>query len=212
MDNSTLVFIGVLGIAFIFLRWLIAPIPPQLPSELNEALANSSSNNTGSANNSRSANSNAYSDSSLQNITRRQRREVSDDMIEVVQTIAPQLTRGQIRMDLERTGSVEVTIERYMETGSLPFPPGESAQAQSLQPDISAHSKAPKKSPENLIKKYGLDSKVDTETDEDIENIEENKWGANKEERNSLLNKKREEMILQARRRLASQLQNEVAL
>lgn len=202
MDNSTIVFIAVLGIAFIFLRWLIAPIPPQLPNELNEALANNSANNPNrSANNYNSTN----------NSNRRSRREVSDDMIEVVQTIAPQLTRGQIRMDLERTGSVELTMERYMETGSLPFPPGESAATQNLQPDISEHSQVKKKEPENLIDKYGLKSKI-RDDGEDIENIDENKWGSSKEERTSLLNRKREEMILQARRRLASQLQNEVAL
>ena len=142
MDNSTIVFIAVLGIAFIFLRWLIAPIPPQLPNELNEALANNSANNSNRSTN---------SSNSTNNTNRRSRRDVSDDMIEVVQTIAPQLTRGQIRMDLERSGSVELTMERYMETGSLPFPPGESASTLNLQPDISEHSQVMKKEPENLI-------------------------------------------------------------
>ena len=206
MDNSTIVFIAVLGVAFIFLRWLIAPIPPQLPNELNEALANSV-NNSNRPNNSNNSNSATNS-----NANRRTRREPSDDMIEVVQTIAPQLTRGQIRMDLERSGSVEVTMERYMETGSLPFPPGESAATQSYQSDISEHSQATKKEPENLIDKYDLKSKIKGDEGEGIENIDENKWGSSKEERSSLLNKKREEMILQARKRLASQLQNEVAL
>lgn len=204
MDNSTIVFIAVLGVAFIFLRWLIAPIPPQLPNELNEALANSANNSNRPSNNSNPATNN--------NANRRPRREVSDDMIEVVQTIAPQLTRGQIRMDLERSGSVEVTMERYMETGSLPFPPGESTATQNYQSDISEHSQATKKEPENLIDKYDLKSKIKDDEDEGIEDIDENKWGSSKEERSSLLNKKREEMILQARKRLASQLQNEVAL
>lgn len=208
MDNSTIVFIAVLGIAFIFLRWLIAPIPPQLPNELNEALANSSANNS---NNSSSNNSNS-SNSNTNHTSGRSRRGASDDMIEVVQTIAPQLTRGQIRMDLERTGSVELTMERYMETGNLPFPSGESATTQTYQPDISEHSQVPKKEPENLINKYGLKSKIKDDGDEGIDVIDENKWGSSKEERTSLLNKKREEMILQARKRLASQLQNEVEL
>lgn len=199
MDSSTIAFIIVIGVAFIFLRWLIAPIPNSLPSELNEALAN---------------NENARSNNNSSNgATRRQRREVSDDMIEVVQTIAPQLTRGQIRMDLERSGSVESTMERYMETGSLPYPPGESAQPQHLQPDMSSHVQTTKKGPENLIEKYGLDGKVSKDVDDEgEESVDENKWGSNKEERTLLLNKKREEMILKARKRLASQLQNELSL
>ena len=35
-------------------------------------------------------------------------------MVEIVKTIAPNLTRDQIVMDLTNTGSVELTIERYM--------------------------------------------------------------------------------------------------
>jgi coupling of ubiquitin conjugation to ER degradation protein 1 len=44
-------------------------------------------------------------------------------MIEVVETVAPELTREQIEYDLQRTGSVELTVNNYMENGGLPFPP-----------------------------------------------------------------------------------------
>lgn len=43
-------------------------------------------------------------------------------MIEVVLTIAPTLTEEQIRLDLEKTGSVEATIDNYMANGNLPQP------------------------------------------------------------------------------------------
>lgn len=98
MDTSTIVFIATIAVAFIFLRWLISPIP-QLEFSLNERTTTST------------------------------RRQVSESMIEVVKTIAPGLTREQIVFDLEKTGLVELTIENYMTSNSLPFPPGYSASS-----------------------------------------------------------------------------------
>jgi coupling of ubiquitin conjugation to ER degradation protein 1 len=48
-------------------------------------------------------------------------------MIQVVQAMAPNLTSAQIIYDLQRTGSVELTIHRYLSKGGrLPHPPRES--------------------------------------------------------------------------------------
>lgn len=122
-------------------------------------------------------------------------------MVEVVQTIAPQLTTAQIRYDLQTSGSVEATIERFMELGTLPFPPGEEPPS-IPEPHVNKASKA---SGVNLIEKYGLQEKARkqdegfVETDDVVATD-----GAD------IVNKRKEEMILNARRRLAKQLRNEV--
>lgn len=53
----------------------------------------------------------------------RQRRPVTQSMIEVVQAIAPNVSVAQIRWDLEKTGNIEATVERYLSEGTLPHPP-----------------------------------------------------------------------------------------
>lgn len=109
MDVSTIIFIATIAVAFIFLRWLISPIPQSNEFELPTETVSG-------------ARTTAVSDAS--NATqRRSRRHVSDSMVEVVATIAPGLTREQIVYDLEKTGSVELTINNYMENNGLPFPP-----------------------------------------------------------------------------------------
>lgn len=50
------------------------------------------------------------------------KRVVNDDMVEIVYTLAPNLTESQIRFDLQKTGSVEETINRYMKGEEFPEP------------------------------------------------------------------------------------------
>lgn len=192
MDTSTLIFIATLAVVFIFLRWIISPIP-NASSEWNE-LENAREN-----------------DARTNRVTRAgtpgRRREVTNSMIEVVQAIAPHLSTGQIRMDLERSGSVEVTVERYMEEGGLPFPEGESAS--DLHPLEESEKTNNQYESENLIDRYGLNEKVDSAS---LDELEEATWGTDKSERRDLLQKRRENMILKARKRLASQLQNEISM
>lgn len=203
MDSSTVLFIVTLIIAFVFMRWLVSPVPQHMadPDDV-PTLANRSAT--------------ASNTSSSSGPSGRSSRPVTDSMIEVVQSIAPQLSAAQIRMDLQRSGSVEATIERFMETGSLPIPPEEQAAA------VAATAAAPvangasglkisSKGPENLIEKFGLSDKINSATDT-AAGSSSNTWGTSKSERNSLLSKRREEMILNARKRLESQLKNEVEM
>lgn len=206
METSTIIFVITLVIAFVFLRWLITPIPRDLPSEFNPnraAEATASGSNVGAAANTTAA---AAAATGSQPVQRRSRREVTDSMIEVVQAIAPQLTVGQIRYDLERSGSVEATIERFMETGTLPFPPGESP---TVVNDTDSHSAPVKAANTSLIDKYNLSNKISEDHGEE-EEVKSGTWGESKKEREDILSKRREEMILKARKRLASQLSNEI--
>lgn len=49
---------------------------------------------------------------------------VTDDMVEVVQALAPHLDADRIRYDLEKTGNIELTVGRYLQNGGkLPMRP-----------------------------------------------------------------------------------------
>lgn len=51
------------------------------------------------------------------------RHHVTTSMIDTVKQVAPRLSDAQIRYDLERTGNVNETVDRYLNQGTLPFPP-----------------------------------------------------------------------------------------
>lgn len=53
---------------------------------------------------------------------RRRKRRVTEGMIEIVSTLAPHLHRDQIRYELQKTGSVEVTVERLLKGEEFEFP------------------------------------------------------------------------------------------
>lgn len=92
-----------------------------------------------------------------------------------------------------------------MENQSLPFPPGESPVDHDADGD--ARNVAPLGELKNLIEKYGLD--LNGNHDQDILETT-GKWGKDKSERQQLLQKRREEMILKARRRMEKSLTNDV--
>lgn len=111
MDSTAIIFAVVLIIGFIALRLIIKPLP-----ETNDFNIDSSSLSKDEDEEPTSSSSGITSGKS------RHRRPVTDSMIEVVLTIAPTLTEEQIRLDLEKTGSVEATIDNYMANGNLPQP------------------------------------------------------------------------------------------
>lgn len=193
METSTIIFIITISIGFIFLRWLITPIPHTVPHEI-ETIRSARRNGRAALENS-SQSSLAPSSSA---------RQVTDLMIEVVQAIAPHLTTAQIRYDLERSGSVEATVNNYMENNTLPFPPGTTQEE-------TDHNVAPKVETINLLEKYNLnDDGTFAASGSDVTgNSGTGQWAASKQERTENLMNKRREMILNARKRLASQLANE---
>lgn len=202
MDSTTILFIVTIAVAFIFLRWMILPIPQDSEFPLPNT-GSSATSSTTTLNSSRVSGSGSGSNSGLatgRNTTTRRRggaRPVTDSMIEVVQTIAPSLTVEQIRYDLENTGSVEVTIDKYMETGTLPFPPGyvapraEPALASNEEVNQKKEKSVSERETIDLIKRYGIDINNPVSGNEDI------------------FKNRRNEMIVNARKRLAAQLQNQ---
>lgn len=66
---------------------------------------------------------------SVTETVRTARRNVTVDMIEIVQTMAPDLHPDQIRLSLETTGTIEATIDAYLSGAKFPFP-GDAAPAE----------------------------------------------------------------------------------
>lgn len=99
---------------------------------------------------------------------RRRRRPVNDDMVEIVQTLAPRLCPEQIRYDLEQSGSVEATVERYLSGQEFPFPPGyvhQDVYSSQEQVERSQVPADPRKQstirPDDLVTKYTVDLNAD---------------------------------------------------
>lgn len=104
------------------------------------------------------------------------RREITEDMVSVVQVIVPKMSRDEIREDLNITHSVEATTERLLE-------------------------KSKKKNGNTLFDRYGVDTNAST-TDSSSSAVEEDaNWVNIREKRELKLRKQREEMLLKARQR-----------
>lgn len=198
-DSNTLTFLFTVVVAFAVLRWFI-----NTPEDDEDPAVNPS----GGTAPPQTSDGEAETSGARRNLrpVRFARRPVTNDMIEVVQTMAPQLTPEQIRYDLERSGSVQATVERFLSEGSLPFPPGYVAPPEPAQAPGPSGSGSGVRSRNgvNLIKKYGLENRVNTPEaeEEETEKPSKMKWSQSKEERQQMLKKQREEMILKARRKL----------
>ena len=51
------------------------------------------------------------------------KRAITNDMVEIVQTMAPMLSVEQIRYSLSKTGSIELTMNDVLAGKEFPFPP-----------------------------------------------------------------------------------------
>ncbi|GMF70809.1 unnamed protein product [Aspergillus oryzae] len=112
----------------------------------------------------------------------------------------PQLSTRDIMWDLQRNGgNVAATTERILtgrglETVAIPQA---SAPAQT-----AAASTASKSEGQDLISRYNLSGKVATEGAETTQSSPSSGWSQNKEERQRILQKRRDDMILAARKRM----------
>ncbi|KAI0328747.1 hypothetical protein GY45DRAFT_1254347 [Cubamyces sp. BRFM 1775] len=147
-------------------------------------------------------------------------KNVTPEMVETVHSMFPDIPRDNIRYDLLRTGSVEVTSNKLLERGFLPAPPPAyytiyprtaepSAPAQaasSNNANAAAGSSKPKKS-ENLLTRYNLESRA---TGISIGAAPEEVggkavWEDSPEKREAALRERKARMILAARERLLAQ-------
>ncbi|KAM0810469.1 putative CUE domain-containing protein [Seiridium cardinale] len=132
--------------------------------------------------------------------------------VERIQQMFPQVDRRTVLWDLQRTGgSVQATTERILsgrvETPPItfqPLPPPASPTLSSQAPI----AKAPTKPAEpDLITRYNLQSKVSQSDDETADG--KKGWSSNRDERQSALQRRRDEMIIAARKKMEEKIRAE---
>ncbi|KAF7198372.1 Coupling of ubiquitin conjugation to ER degradation protein 1 [Pseudocercospora fuligena] len=137
-------------------------------------------------------------------------RAVDPAKVDQVSSMFPQLDRRSIAWDLQRNGgSVEATTERVLGGRGLETPPP-TFQPNLPTPATAARSSAAKSemSRPDLITRYGLQSKVSGKGKgkEPVPSEEQKRnasaWSSDKAARAEGLKKRREEMILAARRKM----------
>lgn len=133
-----------------------------------------------------------------------------------IQQMFPQIPRRSIMWDLQRNGgNVAATTERILSGRGLEIPP------QSFQPSLpampppstsesSTHSRKSRSQPD-LITRYNLKAKVAEENKSSDEPVDLNQkqgqaWSSSKTERQAIFQKRREEMILAARRKMEARI------
>ncbi|KXH57675.1 CUE domain-containing protein [Colletotrichum salicis] len=143
--------------------------------------------------------------------------------VERIQQMFPQVDRRTILWDLQRNGgNIQATSERIlagrMEAPPITFQPPPPPGANNAASSSSTPAKAPEKPTQpDLITRYKLQDKISAqqrqaEADAAAEKEKAAKgWSSNRDERQSLLQKRRDEMILAARRKMEAKIAAEKA-
>ncbi|KAJ5907608.1 hypothetical protein N7495_000290 [Penicillium taxi] len=135
---------------------------------------------------------------------------VDPAQVEQISQMFPQLSSRTIMWDLQRNGgSVGATTERILSGRGLDTPPPSFQPplptASTNRPVVPATSSAAtKRDGQDLISRYNLSEKITSDSSESAQAaLSSSAWAQNKEERQRLLQKRRDEMILEARRKMA---------
>jgi len=146
-------------------------------------------------------------------------KNVTTDMVETIHNMFPDIPSDNIRYDLLRTGSVQVTTNKLLERGFLPAPPPAyyTIYPRANEPANPAprpgHPQQPagsssKPKPENLIARFKLEERVTTASGVSLSPEDaggKSVWEDSKEKREALLRERKAQMILAARQRLLAQ-------
>jgi coupling of ubiquitin conjugation to ER degradation protein 1 len=129
---------------------------------------------------------------------------VDPAQVEQIAQMFPQLSTRDIMWDLQRNGgSVPATTERILTGRGLDTPPP-SYQPHIPQPATPAVNPNPtpisKAGAQDLISRYNLSNRLSEESEANLKT--DNGWSQNKTERQRLLQKRRDDMILAARKKL----------
>ncbi|GAB0132506.1 hypothetical protein EsDP_00000940 [Epichloe bromicola] len=135
--------------------------------------------------------------------------------VERIQQMFPQTDRRSVLWDLQRNGgSIQNTTERILagrlEAPPVTFqPPPPPGQPHSGASTASATRQADKPPQPDLITRYNLKSQI-AERGQEAETKSKG-WSSNREERQSALQRRRDEMILAARRKMEAKIEAEKA-
>ncbi|KAI7906816.1 uncharacterized protein BX663DRAFT_497674 [Cokeromyces recurvatus] len=142
------------------------------------------------------------------NMPRRVQHRVTPQMIEMVRAMFPDIPTAAIQADLQRTGSVETTVDNALRDGGLPLP---ASMTNNQQGSASTNTNSPttttttntatgnnvrRKSPShpNLVQRYKID------INNDMSKEPPKVWESSPDKRQEILRKRKEFMILQARK------------
>ncbi|KAF9074742.1 hypothetical protein BDP27DRAFT_1316752 [Rhodocollybia butyracea] len=150
-------------------------------------------------------------------------KNVTQDMVDTIGNMFPDIPRDNIRYELLRTGSVERTTNKILEKGFLDAPPPSyftlypravlNPTAGAPGPANNATSSSVK--PETLISRFNLQSRIKGDAPTVIPEEEvggKARWEDTPEKREESLRERKAKMILAARQRmLAAQKEKEAA-
>ncbi|CAL3969808.1 hypothetical protein PZA11_007618 [Diplocarpon coronariae] len=145
-----------------------------------------------------------------------------EEDVERIQQMFPQVPRRTIMWDLQRNGgNVVATTERVLSGRGLEVPPQSFQPLPVPAPSVTtATSTQSKLSQPDLITRYNLQAKLAedasrAEGEEEVTSSGRQRpgqaWSANKGERQALLQRRREEMILAARKKMEASMAAESA-
>lgn len=145
------------------------------------------------------------------------RNRVDPAKVDAVSAVFPQLDRRSIAWDLQRNGgNVEATTARVLDGRGLDNPPPTFRPELPTMPATATAAtggrsgNGGKAQTQDLITRYGLQGKVGNgkgkepmPSEEELAKQKKNAWSADKVQRAEALKRRREEMILAARRKMA---------
>ncbi|KAF8191281.1 hypothetical protein BJ912DRAFT_1041633 [Pholiota molesta] len=144
-------------------------------------------------------------------------KNITQEMVDTISHMFPDIPADNIRYDLLRTGSVEQTTNKILERGFLDAPPPAYHTLYPRNPTVpagtpatTAAAAAAKKKSESLIQRYHLEERTKT-----VEDIKEEQlggkavWEDSAEKREASLRERKAQMILAARQRLLAQKEAE---
>ncbi|KAN0082642.1 hypothetical protein V8E55_008437 [Tylopilus felleus] len=162
-------------------------------------------------------------------------KHVTQDMVDQIHAMFPDIPVDNIRFDLLRTGSVELTSNKILERGFLeppppayftlyPRPEGQAnaprrpaTTRQNTTPASASAASTTARSPPSLIERYRLTQKVSEQqpTAPDADTVADAggkaKWEDTSDKREASLRERKAQMVLAARQRMLARQQQEAS-
>jgi len=153
-------------------------------------------------------------------------KSITPEQVDTIRNMFPDIPSDNIRYDLLRTGSVQLTSNKILERGYLPPPPPAyytlypRTEPQVPQPGAPAQQLASSSSKpkQTLISKYHLENRVvSPDASSAIENTStttsaEHKWEEDAAKREANLRERKARMVLAARERMLAQQKDSMAV
>ncbi|KAL3235290.1 Coupling of ubiquitin conjugation to ER degradation protein 1 [Nakaseomyces bracarensis] len=125
MDVSTVLFFGLLIAYVVYVK-----VKSMRPRAIDTAASDTTSGDGNGDAIATGTGSDNTTVTTTNTVRKRRKRRVTEGMIEIVATLAPHLHHDQIKYDLEKTGSVEATVERLLKGEEFEFPPAEQEKVE----------------------------------------------------------------------------------